>query len=64
VVKDPRTHQQVLFEILAAATELGLPPQGLIRSPLVGPKGNIEFLAWLRKGGEPASIERLVSSTS
>ena len=64
VVKDPRTHQQVLLEILAAATELGLPPQGLIRSPLVGPKGNIEFLAWLRKGGEPASIERLVSSTS
>ncbi len=64
VVKDPRTHQQVLFEILKAATEAGLPPQGLIRSPLVGPKGNIEFLAWLRKGGEPADIERLVSSPS
>jgi 23S rRNA (cytidine1920-2'-O)/16S rRNA (cytidine1409-2'-O)-methyltransferase len=64
VVKDPGTHQQVLFEILEAAIVAGLAPQGLIRSPLVGPKGNIEFLAWLRKGGDPANLERLVSGTS
>jgi len=64
VVKDPGTHQQVLFEILKAAIVVGLAPQGLIRSPLVGPKGNLEFLAWLRKGGDPANLERLVSGTS
>jgi 23S rRNA (cytidine1920-2'-O)/16S rRNA (cytidine1409-2'-O)-methyltransferase len=64
VVKDPGTHQQVLFEILKAAIGVGLAPQGLIRSPLVGPKGNLEFLAWLRKGGDPANLERLVSGTS
>lgn len=64
VVKDPGTHQQVLFEILKAAIVVGLAPQGLIRSPLVGPKGNLEFLAWLRKGGDPANLERLVSATS
>ena len=64
VVKDPGTHQQVLFEILEFAIVAGLAPQGLIRSPLVGPKGNVEFLAWLRKGGDPANLERLVSGTS
>jgi len=64
VVKDPGTHQQVLFEILKAAIVVGLAPQGLIRSPLVGPKGNLEFLAWLRKGGDPVNLERLVSGTS
>ena len=63
VVKDPLTHQQVLMKVLQAAGEAGLPAQGLIRSPLLGPKGNIEFLAWLRKGGDPGDHERLVSSS-
>ena len=61
VVKDPLTHRRVLLEVLAAAAAAGLAPQGLIRSPLLGPKGNLEFLVWLRKGGEPADHERLVS---
>ena len=63
VVKDPHTHQRVLLEILAVASAAGLPPQGLIRSPLLGPKGNVEFLMWLRKGGAPADYQRLVDSS-
>ena len=63
VVKDPDIHRKVLFEALAAANEEGLAPQELIRSPLLGPKGNIEFLVWLRKGGDPADPEWLVSSS-
>jgi len=62
VVRDPDTHKRVLLEILAAASAAGLAPQGLIRSPLLGPKGNVEFLVWLRKGGDPADHQRLVTS--
>ena len=47
VVRDPAVHRQVLGEVLAAARQEGYGPRGLIRSPLVGPKGNVEFLLYL-----------------
>jgi 23S rRNA (cytidine1920-2'-O)/16S rRNA (cytidine1409-2'-O)-methyltransferase len=47
VVRDPEVHREVLTRILTWAAENGLPPRGLIRSPLKGPAGNVEFLAWL-----------------
>jgi 23S rRNA (cytidine1920-2'-O)/16S rRNA (cytidine1409-2'-O)-methyltransferase len=49
VVRDPEIHRQVLQRILTWAAENGLPPRGLIRSPIVGPAGNVEFLALLAK---------------
>ena len=45
VIKDPTIHRQVIREVLSSAEELGFSVQGLIRSPLLGPKGNVEFLA-------------------
>lgn len=48
VVRDPAVHRQVLTTTLNAAARLGLTPRGLTRSPLTGPAGNIEFLAWLQ----------------
>lgn len=50
VVRDAGVHRRVLEEVLAAAAGLGLGPRGLIRSPLRGPKGNVEFLVWCRPG--------------
>lgn len=47
VVRDPLIHTRVLEETLTFAQEIGLSPLGLIQSPLKGPAGNIEFLAWL-----------------
>ncbi len=47
VVRDPTVHRRVLVEVLTFAQSLGLTVNGLIRSPLKGPAGNIEFLAWL-----------------
>lgn len=47
VIRDPAIHRQVLLDVLAAAAQVGFAPRGLIRSPLLGPKGNTEFLAWL-----------------
>ena len=50
VVRDHTVHQRVLAEVLAAAQTEGFGVRGLIRSPLKGPSGNIEFLAWLAWG--------------
>lgn len=47
VVRDPKVHARVLEEVLSFAQALGFAQRGLIQSPLKGPAGNIEFLAWL-----------------
>lgn len=48
VVRDPAIHRRVLQEVFAFCREEGFEPQDLIRSPLTGPKGNVEFLALLQ----------------
>ncbi|MFZ0532296.1 MAG: TlyA family RNA methyltransferase [Anaerolineales bacterium] len=63
VIRDPVVHRQVLMDILGFARQQGYIVYGLIRSPLTGPKGNVEFLTWLECSGEQiASIEELVDS--
>ena len=47
VIRDPEIHQAVLLEVLTFAQNEGFNIRGLMRSPLLGPKGNVEFLAWL-----------------
>ncbi len=47
VIRDPASHRQVLMDVLEFARLEGYGVCGLIRSPLLGPKGNTEFLAWL-----------------
>lgn len=48
VVKDSAIHRQVLEEILGWTLENDLAPQALIRSPIKGADGNVEFLVHLR----------------
>jgi len=57
VVRDPAIHRQVLEAIAATMEAAGLGVQGVICSPLRGPKGNVEFLLWGRKGAP--TIERV-----
>jgi len=52
VIRDAGVHRQVLLDVLTAAELLGFGVEGLIRSPLLGPKGNTEFLARLSYPGE------------
>ena len=47
VIRDPAIHRQVLCEVLSFSESQGYSVHGLLRSPLIGPKGNAEFLAWL-----------------
>lgn len=46
VVKDSAIHRRVLREVLSFARTLNFSVGGLIMSPLKGPAGNTEFLAW------------------
>jgi 23S rRNA (cytidine1920-2'-O)/16S rRNA (cytidine1409-2'-O)-methyltransferase len=62
VIRDPEIHRRVLLEVLPFAQELGYGLKGLIRSPLLGPKGNVEFLAWLGWPETACNVEELVSA--
>lgn len=62
VVRDPHIHRQVLEDVLGAAQEQGFAPVGLIRSPLLGPKGNVEFLAYFIFPGEAVAVQALVAA--
>ena len=47
VIRDATIHRQVLLDVLTFVQSEGFDVRGLIRSPLLGPKGNAEFLTWL-----------------
>jgi len=49
VIHDPEIHRQVLLAVLGFAKSEGFHIRGLIKSPLLGPKGNAEFLVWLNQ---------------
>ena len=50
VVRDPAVREAVVEEIKMFGTvTLGLAWLGCVQSPLLGPEGNVEFLAWWRK---------------
>lgn len=50
VVRDPRVHEDVIFQVLQEARQMELHPVALTYSPVKGPEGNIEYLVWLKKG--------------
>jgi len=52
VIRDPEIHKQVLLDVLGFAQREGFSIRGLIKSPLLGPKGNAEFLVWLDEVSE------------
>ena len=53
VVRDPALRADSVLEIVHAAAGLGWRPAGVVRSPLPGPSGNVEFFVWLRRIDEP-----------
>ncbi len=56
VIRDPLVHQAVLENILSFAQNQGFQIKGLIRSPILGPKGNTEFLVWLQTAATTDNI--------
>jgi 23S rRNA (cytidine1920-2'-O)/16S rRNA (cytidine1409-2'-O)-methyltransferase len=62
VVRDPQQHYRALVDVLTRAQDLGLGVQDGLVSPLLGPKGNREFLVhcrWPAPGVEPSQLHRL-----
>lgn len=53
VITDPVIHARVARDTLELAQVLGYGVLGLELSPIKGPKGNIEFLAYLEYPGQP-----------
>jgi len=47
VIRDPSLHQEVIDEIISFCATLGLESLGITPSPILGPKGNKEFLIHL-----------------
>ena len=65
VIRDPEIHKSVLLEVLSFAQQEGFNIRGLIKSPLLGPKGNAEFLVWLKQASAEergAELDPLVAS--
>lgn len=62
VVSDPLVHRNVLAQVGQDAREAGFGPRNLIRSPVAGGEGNVEFLAHLGAppGLQPQDWEALV----
>jgi len=61
VVRDARVHRQVLRDMVDWTAAHGFGPQGLIPSPILGPKGNREFLLWMQPGETAQPTEALVA---
>lgn len=53
VVRDSAVHLEVLEHFLDHARENDFTVLGITYSPIRGPEGNIEYLGYLRKSGEP-----------
>ncbi|HSI99120.1 MAG TPA: SAM-dependent methyltransferase, partial [Patescibacteria group bacterium] len=68
VVREPETWRRVLEAVAGSAAGIGLHPWHVIRSPIAGADGNVEFLMELRAGDEAppdlaAELEAAVAGT-
>jgi 23S rRNA (cytidine1920-2'-O)/16S rRNA (cytidine1409-2'-O)-methyltransferase len=61
VVRDPAVHEEVVHNVLEAAAREGFTPRGSMESPLKGPSGNVEFLAYLVWTGKKGPESRVQS---
>ncbi len=53
VVRDPNLRAQAVADVAQQAAGLGWSACGVVRSPLPGPSGNVEFFLWLRRTPAP-----------
>jgi len=60
VVRSPVLRAEAVLGVARAAVRLGLDVAGVVRSPLPGPSGNVEYFLWLRRSGTPLSDVELV----
>lgn len=52
IIRNKETHHRVLEQVLEGVEAIGFKVQGLLPSPILGQKGNQEFLAWLKPAAD------------
>jgi len=57
IVRDPTIRARGVVTAVEALSAAGLGARGLIRSPIDGGDGNVEYLLWLRKGDKGLRME-------
>ncbi len=68
VVREAKVHMEVIQDIVTFVQHMGWFVNGLSFSPITGPEGNIEFLAWIQKehvsgfDASPGAIATLVET--
>ena len=64
VVRDKNIHYEVVRTVTDFAVEIGFSVLGLSYSPIKGPEGNIEYLAYLKKDNDPTNLsDELIHET-
>ncbi|MDI9419797.1 MAG: TlyA family RNA methyltransferase [Firmicutes bacterium] len=63
VVRDPGVHRQLLLELLGQLQEFGAGLMNIDYSPILGPQGNIEYLAYFGKQASVIDHAQLVEQT-
>jgi 23S rRNA (cytidine1920-2'-O)/16S rRNA (cytidine1409-2'-O)-methyltransferase len=63
VVRDPEVHRRVLREVASRAQAIGIGMRGVVPSPILGPEGNREFMAYLGAGPACAEVEERIDET-
>ncbi|MQA09725.1 MAG: TlyA family rRNA (cytidine-2'-O)-methyltransferase [Pseudonocardiaceae bacterium] len=60
VVREPELRADAVLDVLGHAAGLGWLACGVVASSLPGPSGNVEYFAWLRRGGGTVDLDELV----
>ena len=57
VVRDHEVREQAVRKVIECLGAAGFGARGIIRSPIEGRDGNVEYLLWLHKGDEGIALE-------
>jgi len=57
VVRNQMIRDEAVARVINCLQDVGLGARGLIRSPIEGRDGNVEYLLWLRKGEDGIALE-------
>jgi 23S rRNA (cytidine1920-2'-O)/16S rRNA (cytidine1409-2'-O)-methyltransferase len=57
VIRDQAIRAETVGKVIDCTATVGLGARGLIKSPIEGGDGNVEYLLWLRKGDESLPME-------
>jgi 23S rRNA (cytidine1920-2'-O)/16S rRNA (cytidine1409-2'-O)-methyltransferase len=62
VVREPALRAEAVLQVARAAYGLGLGTAAVVRSPLPGPAGNVEFFLWLRRDAPAPDPEAVAAA--